>query len=76
MDNAKPIIPQKDRNVIANIISRRGFSLPFILRLLSLNENIGISETINRDSIIIKPNVKNNIALLVVEIEKLSMPNT
>lgn len=69
MDNAKPIIPQKDRNVIANIISRRGFSLPFILRLLSLNENIGISETINNDSAIIKTNVNNQSKLLLLSTE-------
>ena len=69
MDNAKPIIPQKDRNVIANIISRRGFSLPFILRLLSLNENIGISETINNDSAIIKTNVNNQSKLLLLSAE-------
>lgn len=68
MDNAKPIIPQKDRNVIANIISRRGFSLPFILRLFILNENMGTSETINNDSAIIKINVNNQSALLPIVI--------
>ena len=65
--NAKPIIPHKDKKVIAQIMSRSGFSFPLNLRLFNLNENIGISETINNDNITAKANVRNQNALLTTE---------
>jgi hypothetical protein len=66
--NAKPIIPHNDRNVIALIMSRSGFSFPLTLRLFSLNENMGTSETINNDRVTTKTNVNNQSTLLATEI--------